>query len=381
MKSIFAICFVELKRTFKKKSSYVLMFAMPLLFSFLFGNLFGANSSLDLHVAIVNKDRSIVSQQVIKRLMLDDMITYELLSVEQAEEKLVGREVEGILTLTNGMAENLMHGTPVVEFHYLPGTAIAPIITQQVHQAVLAVELAVVTAQTGSPFLQEDWLSLYERMISQEERIPVWTEKAAQAQSTGITSVSYSSAGFAIMFVMMMVLTMTGILIEAKQMGIWSRLFTSPASRFQVLTGYFLSFFIVGWLQFGVLIVLSSFLFGVTWGDPVSLVVLVTGLLVCVVGLGIAIASLVKTTEQQNAIGTLIVILTCMLGGVYWPISIVPDVMQTIAYFVPQSWAMEGFTTLIAEGGALQDIAMPLLMLLSFAVVFFTIGLGRMKYV
>ncbi|MEZ7173507.1 ABC transporter permease [Sporosarcina sp. OR05] len=381
MKSIFAICLLELKRTFKKKSAYVLMFAMPLLFAYLFGSLFGASSTVNLRIAVVDEDQTIVSQQIKKRLMLDDMISYELLSAEQAEQQLTEREIEGVLTLTNGAATKVMSGEPIVEFHYLPGTAIAPIILQQVQQAVLAVEIEVVAAQTGSSYLEEDWVALYERMTTNVEQIPVWTEQATRVPSTGMTSVSYSSAGFAIMFVMMMMLTMTGILIEAKQMGIWSRLFTSPVTRFQVLAGYFLSFFFVGWLQFGVLIVLSSVLFGVTWGNPFGLAVLVTGLIVCIVGLGIAIASLVQTAEQQNAIGTLIVISTCMLGGVYWPLSVVPEVMQKIAYFVPQSWAMKGFTALIAEGGALQDIAMPLLVLLGFAAIFFTIGLRNIKYV
>ena len=105
-----------------------------------------------------------------------------------------------------------------------------------------------------------------------EGRIHAWTEQgSAASQQAGMTGISYSSAGFAIMFVMMMMLSMTGVLIEARQTGIWSRLFVSPVSRFQVMAGYFLSFFLVGWIQFSILIILSSVLFGVEWGDPVGL--------------------------------------------------------------------------------------------------------------
>lgn len=183
------------------------------------------------------------------------------------------------------------------------------------------------------------------------------------------------------MFVMIMMLSMTGILLEARQTGIWLRLFTTPVTRLQVMLGYFLSFFIVGWIQFFLLILLSSTLFDVNWGSPVALFLLVTALLLCVVGLGIAIAGFVKTVEQQNAIGTLVIISTCMLGGVYWPISMVPDAMQKIANFVPQTWAMEGFTTLITEGGTIGDILMPIAMLLGFAAIFLSVGLSRMKAV
>ena len=234
------------------------------------------------------------------------------------------------------------------------------------------IDIYLAAAQEGSSYLQEDWETIFDRLTANEGRIHAWTEQGTSAsQQAGMTGISYSSAGFAIMFVMMMMLSMTGVLIEARQTGIWSRLFMSPVSRFQVMAGYFLSFFLVGWIQFSLLIVLSSVLFGVEWGDPIGLLVLITSLLLCVVGLRHCNCKLVKTAEQQNAIGTLLVISTCMLGGVFWPISIVPDIMQKVANFVPQTWAMEGFTSLISEGGGIGNIIMPSIMLLGFAVLSF----------
>ena len=382
MKRIFTICFFELKRTFKKKSAYVMMFAMPLLFTFIFGGLFGSSSVSEWRLALVDEDRTPFSQQVIKRLMMDEMITFELLDVDQVQEMLEGQEVQGVLTIENNIAEKLINKQQAGKLQFLPGTSVAPLLTQQVNQALQGIDIYLAAAQEGSAHLQEDWGTIFDRLTANEGRIHAWTEQGTSAsQQTGMTGVSYSSAGFAIMFVMMMMLSMTGVLIEARQTGIWSRLFMSPVSRFQVMAGYFLSFFLVGWIQFSLLIALSSILFGVEWGDPIGLLVLITSLLLCVVGLGIAIASLVKTAEQQNAVGTLLVISTCMLGGVYWPISIVPDIMQKVANFVPQTWAMEGFTSLISEGGGIGNVMAPSMMLLGFAVLFLSVGLTRMKYV
>lgn len=382
MRKIVTICLFEIKRTFKKKSAYVLMFAMPVLFTFLFGSLFGSSSSVELRMAIVDEDQSAVARHIIKRLLVDEMITYEVLSAEQAAIRLEGREVQGVVIIKEGVADRMSKSQPVVEFNYLPGTATAPLLKQQVNQAISAVEIVVASAQTASHYLHEDWSIIYDRLIQDEGRIQVFTEQRTTTnEANGLTAMSYSSAGFTVMFVMMMMLTMTGVLIEARQMGIWSRLFTTPVTRFQVLTGYFLSFFIVGWIQFGVLIGLSSILFKVEWGNLLALLILITSLLICVVGLGIAIACLAKTSEQQSAFGTLIIISTCMLGGVYWPITMVPDTMQKIAHFVPQSWAMEAFTAVIADGGSVGDIWLPIVMLLVFATVFLSIGLSKLKYV
>lgn len=381
MKKILSICLFEIKRTFKKKSAFVLMFGMPLLFTFLFGSIFGKDADNSFRIALVDEEQTALSKDIIQKLMLDEMITYELVAAGVAEELLANKEVQGIVILEKGIATKLRNEGPAVSFQPSPGMATAPLVKQQVNQVMQGIGVYVAAAQVGSSFFDESWESVYGRLTENEGQIQAWTEqKAGTPASNPIAGISYSSAGFSIMFVMIMMLSMTGTLLEARQTGIWSRLFTTPVARFQVLLGYFLSFFIVGWFQFFLLILLSSTLFDVSWGHPGALLLLITALLLCVVGFGMAIAGFVKTVEQQNAIGTLVIISTCMLGGVYWPISMVPDVMQKIANFVPQTWAMEGFTTLILDNGNVGDIVMPLIVLLGFAIVFFSIGLSRIKY-
>jgi len=381
MKKILSICLFEIKRTFKKKSAFILMFGMPLLFTFLFGSIYGKDADSSLRIALVDGEQTAFSTDIIQKLMNDEMISYELVTASEAEKLLANKEVQGIVTLKKGIANKLRNKEPAINFQPSPGMATAPLVKQQVNQVMQGVDVYVAAAQVGSSYFDKSWESVYEQLTENEGMIQAWTEQKTTSTRNPITGVSYSSAGFSIMFVMIMMLSMTGSLLEARQTGIWLRLFTTPVTRIQVLLGYFLSFFIVGWIQFFLLILLSSTLFGVNWGSPVALVLLVTVLLLCVVGLGMAIAGFVKTVEQQNAIGTLVIISTCMLGGVYWPISMVPDVMQKIANLVPQTWAMEGFTTLILESGDIGDIVMPLIVLLGFAIVFLSFGLSRIKYI
>ncbi|WP_203362846.1 ABC transporter permease [Bacillus sp. REN10] len=92
------------------------------------------------------------------------------------------------------------------------------------------------------------------------------------------------------------------------------------------------------------------------------------------------IASLVQTVEQQSAIGTLVIVSIFILGGVYWPLSLVPDFMQNIAQFIPQTWAMKGYTELIINEASISDIALPIVVLLRFAAVFLAVGVGRVRY-
>lgn len=83
---------------------------------------------------------------------------------------------------------------------------------------------------------------------------------------------------------------------------------------------------------------------------------------------------------KQMLLGIIIISPTCMLGGVYWPIELVPDIMQKIALFAPQYWAMEGFKTVMTSGGTLLDVLDSVGILLGFAAIFMTVGISRVRY-
>lgn len=387
MKKIITICLFELKRTFKKPSAYVLMLAMPLLFTLLFGSILGSDSEQKVKVSIVDEDHTELSKLLVDQLQQDKLIIYSIVSSKTADEQLKNQKVHAVYYLQKGFEEKMLsHRDPLILFKHQPNSTSAPLIKQMMKQNVSTLQLQLTAAQNWSKYSDDKWDVMLKRLLnlsqSKENKNQQLTSFSTKNHSTNhvLSGLSYSSAGFSIMFVMIMMLSVTGIIIEARKTGVWSRLFTTPSSRVQVMLGYFLSFFLIGWIQFILLMVSSSIFFGVKWGNPLGVFILITSLLLCVVGLGLAIASLVKTSEQQNAIGTLIIVSTCMLGGVYWPISIVPEFMQKMANFVPQSWAMKGFTELIAGGGSVSDIMTPVIVLIGFSLLFLSIGLSRVRY-
>ncbi|GKV57836.1 putative transport permease YfiN [Sporosarcina sp. NCCP-2222] len=380
MRKIVAICSLEMKRTFKRRSSYIIMFAMPLIFTLLFGGLFGENAGSAMPIAIVDEDGSVYSQHLIRQLKSHPFTEYEEVDAATAKELLSEKSVEGVVTIKKDFLGHIAKEEPAVMLQHPPGTAAAPMLEQLYNQAIRTLDLQVTAAQIGASYENKEWDMVFEQLIETESGTNGISEiHMNDAQVESWNKMSYSSAGFSIMFVMIVMLFTTGTLIEARNMGIWSRLLTTPATRIQLTLGYVLSFFIIGFVQFTLLIVLTSLLFGVQWGDPLGLAILVTVLLFSVVGLGMAIATLVKTSEQQSAVGMLLIISTSMLGGVYWPLDIVPEFMQKIANFVPQSWAIEGFKSLV-DGAALGDIMTPILVLMGFAIVFLSIGISRVRY-
>lgn len=387
MNQILALCQFEIKRVMKNKRSWVIMFLMPIVFALLFGGLTGSQSASKTHLALVDEDHSMLSQEFVQLLSTQEMLAVVAVPEAEAEQALNDKKVAGIVLIPRGYQLAVLQGQKFdLTFRHGPNLTLAPTIIQAMND--IETRQSVRTA-AAKQYAQEadgslDWLPEYDKIVAASNARPavtIETTAVSRNQSTlTIQGSTRSSIGFSIMFLMMSMVTVTGAILEARKSGTWYRMMTTPARRLQVLLGYLLSFFLIGWIQFGTLMLLTHFLFDVQWGSIPAQIALVSALLFCVTGLGLFIAGIVKTTEQQTAIGSIVIISTCMLGGIYWPLDIVSDPMKKIANFVPQSWAMQGFTELVARGGGMADIVTPIGVLLGFGLVFLTLGLTRVRY-
>lgn len=212
------------------------------------------------------------------------------------------------------------------------------------------------------------------------DRVEVATAVHAVAPAQAaprLSNVSERALGFTVMFVMAVVFSMSGVILEERQKGTWGRLLTTPATRVQVVAGYVTSFFVTGLFQFAVLVGASTLLFRVAWGPLFPLAAMAAALVLCAAGLGLFLAGLVRTAEQQRIAGSIVVIATSMLGGVYWPLELVSSTMRRIGYLMPQAWAMDGFREVMLRGGAWPNLVWPLAVL---AAIFMTAGLARVRY-
>ncbi|KUP08735.1 ABC transporter ATP-binding protein [Bacillus coahuilensis p1.1.43] len=387
MRKLWSVCLFEIQRLVKKPQSYILMFAMPLLFTLIFGSLFGKQESVvKADILIVDEDQSELSHSMIHHLQQSSVFhTLEVASDTKGTLLIKEKEADGMLVIQKGFQQTIINGEdPTISFVYHPELVDTTAISNLLNDMVTSTQIKGIGSQKWSEITAQDWSVLFASLSIDEnglsESLIEKTTITKSEDSKNIQNMPARAAGFTIMFVMIVMISVTGTMLEAKQNGVWYRLMSTPISRVQLLGGYLLSFFLIGWIQFAVLMIATHLLFGVVWGDPLGLIVLVSAVLVCVVGLGLFIAGLSKTVEQQSSIGNIVIISTCMLGGVYWPLEIVPDFMKTLSEFVPQTWAMKGFEELIARGGGPFDIVLPVAVLLLFATLFLSIGLTRIKY-
>ncbi len=380
MKKVWALCWLELKQILIKPQSYILMFGMPIIFTLIFGGLLGGSGNEKVNISLVDKDGSVLSGKYYEEIKKSDLISIEKVTYREGTQRIEDKKSSGIIIIPKDFQKSMLDGkVENIQFQasadFTGGTSV-----EQVLASVLKkMEIEVSAAREFEKKSNTSWETMYKEIYTKVEPVSIQKESILHDDQK-LNNVTGRAAGFSILFVMIVMLSATGTILKARQLGVWSRLLGAPVSKVQILAGYILSFFLIGWIQFGVLMILTHSLFDVQWGNVLGVITLVSVLLLAVIGLALLLASIVKTTEQQSALGNIVVISTCMIGGLYWPIEIEPAWMQTAANFVPQTWAMRGFTELIVRGGTLADIGGYIGILILFAGVFFVIGLTRIRY-
>jgi len=385
MRKISAITLFELKRIFQKPQSYLLMFGMPLLFTFIFGGLFSSEEEEEKPtIAVVDLDQSSFSEAFIQELKSKEIMEMSLENHQEANDRFSEQKITGYIQINEGFeADVLQMEDPEMMFIASPSFEGAAIIEQVINDSIVNLLMTAKASNTFHNVTGDDLKGVQEKVSKELAATSAGIEMVSITKSKGfemMNDMTARSAGFTIMFVMMTMLVSTGVILEARQTGVLYRMMSTPTMKSELLIGYLFAFFVIGWIQFGILMLVSKYVFQVEWGNVPGIFVLVSCLLLCTIGLGLFIASFVKTSEQQSVFGNLIIVSTCMLGGVYWPLEIMPEFMQQLAKFVPQYWGLEGFAELSARGGTVLDILVPVGILLAFTAVFLMIGMTRIRF-
>jgi ABC-2 type transport system permease protein len=197
-----------------------------------------------------------------------------------------------------------------------------------------------------------------------------------------ISGFQVSVPGNAVLFAFFIALTVALSFSEEKRSGTWRRQLASPVSRFSILFAKLVPYYIVSLIQMAFLFGVGAAVFGMkVSGSLPAFVVLVAAVSLAAVTLGLVFASFGGSEKQLGSIGSVTTLVMGLLGGCMIPRLIMPGFFRTVGNFVPQSWALDGYySLLIRTGTGFADIAPQLGMLMGFAALFCVVGVARFRF-
>ncbi len=163
-------------------------------------------------------------------------------------------------------------------------------------------------------------------------------------------------------------------ILEEQEKGTLARMITSPSRLLVILGGKIIGVIVIMLLQMTVLIISSSFLFKINWGDPLKITLAVLTTSAAASGLGLFLMSLVKDTRQAGIVLGGVLTVMGMAGGLFTGgIENLPPFLDKLKLFTPHGWSSRVWDLVQGNSGVVE-MAPDLAILFSIGLILFMIG-------
>jgi ABC-2 type transport system permease protein len=404
MVKTFLIGLKDLQLMFRDRAALTFMLLAPFLLTigmgFVTGRFSGGSSGLaDIPVVIVNLDREQLGNALANTFSseeLADLMEPTASSDPEAARRLIDEDqAAAAVIIPEGFTrsvipvegttfdQNYVEPEPVrIEVYANPSRPTsAGVVKAVVEEFISRVEEGRTSGITSLMGLASSGLidpqnmegearQLFENVEQTESAAITLKKNQEGAEAVEFDILAYMAPGMALMFLMYTVSYGGRSVLAERSQGTLPRLLVSPTSASQVLGGKVLGIFFMGVAQVGILILASSMLFGVKWGDTLGLAALILAAVFGATGWGMLITALSRTPAQVANIGSAIMLIFGILGGSFINLEQMPAAIRMFSRITPNAWGLDGFTTL-ALGGTLPNLIEPITALLVMGAVLF----------
>ncbi|MCX6806662.1 MAG: ABC transporter permease [Candidatus Berkelbacteria bacterium] len=366
----------------------ITFFIMPIFMMIMVGFIFpNQNSIKNISIGVVNQDNQSVSQGLVEsiidlKLSGDNpaFVVKDYSNIEAIKDGIKKQEISGGLFIPSDFS------TKIAQSEQTEVTVVEDQSNPQISQMVNQVLVKIIDGFSGQLGQQKINQILVGRASANTSAQSIMAP--IQAKLIGIIPgnpnyFEFVAPGIMAMIVMTAVLTgLAASISREKEQGTLDGILISPINRLAIILGKALSQSIRGLIQGAIVLLLAFFLFGVTVHGSLLLVALLLILgIFSFVGLGILVSAI--ATEQETATQLLFMFQFPMLflSGVFFPILMMPSIMQKIAHVIPLTYAITALRKVMVLGAGFGAVRTEFLILLIFGVVTLTISVPVFKRV
>ena len=370
MKALLVFAMTQLKRFLRDPMYLFFTFIFPLIFLFIFGNLYGGNDNVSFKVAIFNSSDSQMAKSFVEKFDSDESqktfkVNKDLKTLDEAKEKMSRGELDSIIELP-------------AEFGTVKGGAeCADPANAQTSDCLPSGEMAVYydpgqaqTGQTVATIMNGIVDEVNQSMTGATDPITV---KQVSTGVEGMSTFDYVFAGlFAFTLMSMSIYGLSNQLPAEKKTGALRRLKATPFKPWQLIIGLSLVYTVMATISATVMVMVGVTMFDWQMRGQWLVFILFSLLAILMLnGFGMLIAGAAKNENQSTMASQLIAFPMMFLSGVFIPLYIMPAFFQTVSSFVPLTPVAEGLRFITTEGAGFMELLPQLGIMAVWAVVIY----------
>lgn len=318
----------------------IVLVLAPLVLGLIAGSANLANTNPEIHLGLVDMDQSDASQELAARLLSNGW-TITALSAEDAERQLLRQQVDGVLTIESGYADNL---ATLDKAKVSYSESEASMVTSIVREAVAAAVLPAFSQQymlseirqryakigeTAPPDLEDAFELKMNEFLQGSARLPV--DYIGKIDTTPALTFVVSDYSMEVFF-----LSIYAVLgaITLSQADLRKRLAASRRGLALDYAASIAALFVLGLLQ--ILIFTGSMRWLMQAPFRLSEVLLLVVYLVLVLGLGQLLSLIERSLRLYMSL--LFLLLLSIAGGCFFQLS--EKLLRNIGQYTPQGWVL-----------------------------------------
>ena len=377
---------LDLRRRLRDRSILLQVFLAPILLALIVGGAFGGGTgSYSTTIVIADADQTTASRAITAAIASQseeggvEFAPREVSGVEAATAAVAADDVSAAVVLPAGFSAAVAAGESA-ELLVIgdAGDEIATSVAASVADSIAAsaqsrrVSLATAAGAAAAFGVQIDDAAL--RALLQEPPIIV----VADARLTNSFSLmAFFAPGMAMIFLFFVMGAAARSLLAERREGTLSRMLAGPTPPTAVLLGKALAVVVLGLLSMLTVYLVTTFGFGVDWGDPIGVLLVMASAVIAIAGFSLIITGLARSEQQAEALTIIGTLLFAVFGGTF--VFAAGGVFAQLRVFTPNGQALIAFIDLSAGEADWTEVLPHVAVLLAMGLVTGLVGLVAIR--
>jgi drug efflux transport system permease protein len=376
--AVASVAYKEFLHIYRDRRVLALVLSLPPLFTLLFGHAFETGELTGVPSLLVDQDNTPRAQEFIDIISKNKTFHWHRGSPDIKDDSdLLGHHVRAALVIPAGWNQGLENGDPKPLLLYLDGSDI---------NTADAVEGSVRESLGDFQLKQRDKMieTLPEEVFELGKQLPVqirkrfvsmmemWSVDRKLLYNPKSRVIDYVVPGIIGLILQLLTVTLMACTIaRERESGTLYQLMVTSLRRREIVIGKMLPYLAVSALLVLVIMVLSSWHFGVAFYQLPALALVCLLFLLCSLGLGLLISAFSRTQTQAIQFSVFFLLPVFVLSGAFAPLEQLPTAVRYVSEFFPLTHFCRAFRLVNMYRAGPQFYVIDLVILLAGALITF----------